>query len=134
MMETKNFQKYLLNFLLLLDVRCKNIVAYSMWFFWRTQERLTERTLTYYSKLFQVRQVKNLSLWRTSVRNVRLLSHPATRCSTLLQAIIVCIFKENEWTKLEKMAKKLVLGPILAHLGQIPTVKTFFQKSGSVSH
>ena len=79
-METKNFQKYLLNFLLLLDVRCKNIVAYSMWFFWRKQERLTERTLTYYSKLFQVRQVKNLSLWRTSVRNVRLLSHPATRC------------------------------------------------------
>ena len=35
----------------------------------------------------------------------------STRCYTLLQAIIVCNFKENKWTKPEKMAKNLVSGP-----------------------
>ena len=33
-----------------------------------------------------------------------------------MQAIIVCNFKENKWTKSEKMTKNLVLGLILAHL------------------
>ena len=37
----------------------------------------------------------------------------------LLQAIIVCNFKENEWTKLEEKAKKLILGLMLVHLAQI---------------
>ena len=30
----------------------------------------------------------------------------STGCYTLLQAITVCDFKENSWTKLEKMAEK----------------------------
>ena len=42
-----------------------------------------------------------------------------TRCYKLLQAIIVCNFKENYWTKLEKIAKKLVSGLILVTLAQI---------------
>ena len=58
------------------------------------------------------------------------------RCYTLLQTIIVCNFKENQRTKLEKMAKNLVLGPIFAQLAQIrPAIFFFFfQTSGSVSH
>ena len=34
----------------------------------------------------------------------------STRCYTLSQAIIVWNFKENVWSKLEKMAKNVVLG------------------------
>ena len=48
-----------------------------------------------------------------------------TSCYTLLQAIILCNFKENYGTKLEKMAKKLVSGPILAPLAQICALKLF---------
>ena len=33
----------------------------------------------------------------------------STRCYTLLQAITVCNFDENSWTKPEKMAKNPVL-------------------------
>ena len=43
----------------------------------------------------------------------------STRFWTLLQPIIVSNFKENEWTKLEKIAKNLVLGRILVHLAKI---------------
>ena len=51
------------------------------------------------------------------------------RCYTLLQTIIVCNFKENQRTKLEKMAKNLVLGPIFAQLAQIrPAIFFFFFK------
>ena len=48
-----------------------------------------------------------------------------TRCCILLQAIIVCNFKENKWTKLEKMTKNLVSGPILSLLAWIWTPKFF---------
>ena len=34
------------------------------------------------------------------------------RYQALLQAIIVCIFKENLWSKLKKMTKNLILGLI----------------------
>ena len=44
----------------------------------------------------------------------------------LLQAIIVCNFKENEWTKLEEKAKKLILGLMLVHLAQIWAANFFF--------
>ena len=40
-------------------------------------ERLTKRTTTYYSKFLHVRQVRNMSLWRTYVCEVLNLSHPA---------------------------------------------------------
>ena len=50
------------------------------------------------------------------------------RCYTLLQTIIVCNFKENQRTKLEKMAKNLVLGPIFAQLAQIRPAIFFFFK------
>ena len=40
----------------------------------------------------------------------------STRCYVLFQAIIVCNFKENQCTKLGKMAKNLVSGLILAPL------------------
>ena len=43
----------------------------------------------------------------------------STRCYALMQAIIACNFKENLWTKLEKMAKNLISGRILAPLAQI---------------
>ena len=33
---------------------------------------------------------------------------------TLFQAIILCHFKENQWTKLEKIVKNLIFNPILA--------------------
>ena len=42
-----------------------------------------------------------------------------------LQAIILYNFREDFWTKLEKMEKNLVSGPILAFLAQIP-VQIFF--------
>ena len=48
----------------------------------------------------------------------------STTYHTLLQAIIVCYFKENQWTKFEKMAKDLVSGPILT---QIWSPKIFFR-------
>ena len=48
----------------------------------------------------------------------------------MLQAIIVFNLKENYWTKLEKIIKNLVWGPILAHF---QAAKTCFQKSVSVS-
>ena len=34
----------------------------------------------------------------------------------LFQANILCNFQQNQWTKLEKMSKNLILGPILACL------------------
>ena len=36
-----------------------------------------------------------------------------------LKTIIVCKFKDNKWIKIEKIAKKLVLDPIFAHLAEI---------------
>ena len=48
-----------------------------------------------------------------------------TRCYTLLQAIIVYNSKENERTKLEKMAKKLISDAIMGHLAQIYAPNTF---------
>ena len=55
------------------------------------------------------------------------LSFVPAKCYSLLQAVTVCNFKENYRTKLEKMAKKLVLGPILDPLAQIcnPTPNLF---------
>ena len=38
---------------------------------------------------------------------------------TLFQAIILCNAQNNKWVKLEKMEKKLILGPILVCLAQI---------------
>ena len=49
----------------------------------------------------------------------------STRCYVLLQAIIVSNFKENQCTKLEKIAKNLVSGLILAPLTQIWVPKVF---------
>ena len=43
----------------------------------------------------------------------------STRCYKLLKTIIVCNFNENYSTRLEKMAKNLVLDPVLAPLAQI---------------
>ena len=43
----------------------------------------------------------------------------STRCNTLFKAIIVCNFKENKYTKIETMAKKLISSPILALLTKI---------------
>ena len=43
----------------------------------------------------------------------------STKCYALFQAMTVCNFKENQWIKLEKMAKNLVSGPILTPLAQI---------------
>ena len=42
----------------------------------------------------------------------------STRCYALLQAITVCNFKENQCTKLVKITKTLVLGPIFASMSQ----------------
>ena len=42
----------------------------------------------------------------------------STMCYTLEQAMIACNFKENEWNKLEKIAKNLFYGPILAPLAE----------------
>ena len=50
----------------------------------------------------------------------------STRCYTLLQGKLI--------NQIEKMAKKLVSGPILAYLAQIQAAKIFFQKRGFVSH
>ena len=44
----------------------------------------------------------------------------------IFQAILILNFKENKLNKLEKMAKNLVLVPILTPLVQICTPKTFF--------
>ena len=49
----------------------------------------------------------------------------STSWYTLLQATTVCNIKENWWSKLEKIAKNLVSGPILAPLDQIRTQKIF---------
>ena len=49
----------------------------------------------------------------------------STKCHALLQAIILCNFKENYWTTLEKMEKNLVPGLILVPLAQIWAQKTF---------
>ena len=50
----------------------------------------------------------------------------STWCYTSLQAITVCNFKESQWSKLEKMIKNLVSGPILAQIC-LPSQKTFFR-------
>ena len=54
----------------------------------------------------------------------------STRCQILLQAIIVCSFKENsvKWPKTSK------LGRVQAHWAQIRAAKFFLQESGFVSH
>ena len=44
----------------------------------------------------------------------------------LFQPIVVCNFKDNKWTKLEKMTKNLVSGLILAPLTQILVQKFVF--------
>ena len=44
---------------------------------------------------------------------------------SIFQAIIPCSFQKNWWTKLEKVAKNLILGLILGHLAQI-WASTFF--------
>ena len=54
-----------------------------------------------------------------------LLGFTSTRCYTWLQAITVYNSKENYWTKLEKAAKNLVLGPNLVPLLQIVSQKFF---------
>ena len=54
------------------------------------------------------------------------LSFASAKCYALLQAVTVCNFKENYRTKLEKMAKKLVLGPILAQICTPPPFPFFF--------
>ena len=46
-------------------------------------------------------------------------SFAIARCYELLRAVIVCNFKENYRTKLEKMAKEVVLGLILDPLAEI---------------
>ena len=51
----------------------------------------------------------------------------------MLQAITIFNFKENQETKLEKVAKTLVSDPILVHLVQIWAANIFFQKSGFAS-
>ena len=50
-----------------------------------------------------------------------------TTCYALFQTIIVCNLKKTYWIKLEKMAKNLVFGPILALLTQIWAPKTILQ-------
>ena len=57
--------------------------------------------------------------------NFLFLDFTSTKCYRLLQGITVCNFKENYWTKLEKIAKNLVSGLILAPLDQIRTQKFF---------
>ena len=44
----------------------------------------------------------------------------------ILQASIVCNFKENEWAKVEEMVKNLVSDPILAPFGSNLSPKFFF--------
>ena len=46
-------------------------------------------------------------------------SFATARCYELLKAGVVCNFKENYKIKLEKMAKQVVLGPILDPLAEI---------------
>ena len=45
----------------------------------------------------------------------------------ILQASIVCNFKENEWAKVEEMVKNLVSDPILAPFGSNLSPKIFFR-------
>ena len=52
-------------------------------------------------------------------------------CYTFLQAIIVCNFMENWRTILEKMAKNLLLDPVLA---QTQAANFLFKKNGFISH
>ena len=46
-----------------------------------------------------------------------------------MQATIECNFKENVWSKFNKMAENLILGLISARCAQ-----SFFQNSGFDSH
>ena len=62
---------------LVLDVHNRKLVAYATWFCWRTQEWLTKLKPTHYNKCFHVRQVRNLSLWRTYVRDLRYCRTPS---------------------------------------------------------
>ena len=57
---------------------------------------------------------------------VFVVSFTSNSSKILFQPIILRYWKENEWTKLKKMAKKLILGSILACLPQIWTPKKFF--------
>ena len=50
----------------------------------------------------------------------------STASYALFQSIVVCNFKDNKWTKLEKMTKNLVSGLILAPLTQILVQKFVF--------
>ena len=50
----------------------------------------------------------------------------------ILQATIVCNFKENEWAKVEEMVKNLVSGPILAPFGSNLSPKIFFGDFSSI--
>ena len=52
----------------------------------------------------------------------------------MFQAIILWHFQENLQTKLEKMTKNLILGPILAHVSQIWANNFFFAGFTSTSH
>ena len=51
----------------------------------------------------------------------------------LFQAIILCNLKENQCTKLEKIAKNLILDPILACLTQIWSFQIFLVSFTSTS-
>ena len=50
----------------------------------------------------------------------------------ILQATIVCNFKENEWAKVEEMVKNLVSDPILAPFGSNLSPKIFFVDFSSI--
>ena len=65
--------------------------------------------------------------------NFLFLDFTSTKCYRLLQGITVCNFKENYWTKLEKIAKNLISGLILAPLDQVRDQK-FFSKILSLLH
>ena len=54
-----------------------------------------------------------------------------TRCKILSEDMIVCNFKVNVWSKLEKMAKNLILGLIYVYWAQIRTTKFFFKNLAS---
>ena len=51
-----------------------------------------------------------------------------TICQKLLQAIIACYLKENQWTKLEKMAKKPSFGPNFGPFGPTLVLKKIFRR------
>ena len=73
----------------------------------------------------------NLGLfWLKSGPPIFFVGFTSTWCYALLQAIVVCNFKENKWTKLEKIAKKLVSDQILVPLAQI-WAPNFFVESTS---